>query len=132
MSPIADMLTRIRNAQAVGKERVFVPFSKVKQQIARILNENGYVGTIERRKRKTIKSEHEWLDVSLKYDGGLGAISGLRMISLPFRRLYTSARNIKPVRSGFGIAVISTPRGIMSSKNARKERVGGEIMFEVW
>lgn len=139
MSPIADMLTRIRNAQAVGKERVFVPFSKVKLQIANILSENGYVGSVERRKRKTTKSEHEWLDVTLKYlpagkagDRDLGAISGIRMISLPSRRLYTSAKNIKPVRSGFGISIISTPKGIMSSKNARKEKVGGEIMFEVW
>lgn len=109
-----------------------MPFSKVKQQIATILSENGYVSSVERRKRKTDKSEHEWLDVVLKYNGDLGAISGLRLISRPSRRLYTSAKNIKPVRSGFGIAVVSTPKGIMSSKNARKENVGGELMFEVW
>ena len=132
MSPIADMLTRIRNAQAVRKERVFVPFSKVKMQIATILSQAGYVDTIERRKRKGPKSEHEFLDIGLKYDGILGAISGLKLVSKPSRRMYTSAKNIKPVRSGYGLSVVSTPKGIMTSRQARKENVGGEIMFEIW
>lgn len=139
MSPIADMLTRIRNAQAVGKERVSVPFSKVKFQIANLLNKAGYVSSVERRKRKGPKSEHEMLDIGLRYlpagqagDGALGVISGIRMISRPSRRLYTAAKNLKPVRSGFGVAVISTPKGIMTSIQARKANVGGEIMFEIW
>jgi small subunit ribosomal protein S8 len=126
------MLTRIRNAQAVRKERVFVPFSKVKMRIATILSQAGYVDTIERRKRKGPKSEHEFLDIGLKYEGDLGAISGLRLVSKPSRRMYTSAKNIKPVRSGYGLSVVSTPKGIMTSRQARKENVGGEIMFEIW
>jgi small subunit ribosomal protein S8 len=133
------MLTRIRNAQAVGKERVFVPFSKMKLQIASILSKADYVGAVERRKRKGPKSEHEVLDIGLKYlpaekAGGraMGAISGLRMISKPSRRMYTSAKNIRPVRSGYGLSVVSTPKGIMTSSQARKENVGGEVMFEIW
>lgn len=133
------MLTRIRNAQAVGKERVFVPLSKVKVQIANILSKAGYIGTVERRKRKGPKSEHEMLDIGLKYlpapkagEAALGAISGMRMVSKPSRRMYTSARNLKPVRSGFGLSVVSTSKGIMTSRQARKENVGGEVMFEIW
>lgn len=126
------MLTRIRNAQAIGKERVSIPFSKVKFQIANILNKAGYVDSVERRKRKELKSEQEVIDIALKYDGALGAISGLRMISRPSRRMYTSAKNLKPVRSGYGLSVVSTPKGIMTSGDARKENVGGEIMFEIW
>jgi small subunit ribosomal protein S8 len=132
MDPIADMLTRIRNAQAVNKERASIPFSKAKFRIATILNKGGYVGEVERTKRKTGRSEHEYLDVALKYDNGVGAISGMRLVSRPSRRLYTGAKDIKPVRSGFGFAVLSTPKGIMNSKEARKENVGGEIMFEIW
>lgn len=132
MSPIADMLTRIRNAQAVGKERVFVPFSKMKLEIANILSGAGYVGTVERRKRKGLKSEQEVLDIGLKYADALGAISGIRMISTPSRRIYAGARDLKPVRSGFGMSVVSTPKGIMTSVQARKENVGGEIIFEIW
>ena len=126
------MLTRIRNAQAVGKERVFVPFSKVKLSIAKILVASGYLTSVERRKRKVGKTEREMLDLELKYADEVGAISGLRMISTPSRRMYTASRNIKPVRSGFGIAVISTPKGLLSSTDARKQNVGGEIMFEIW
>lgn len=139
MSPIADMLTRIRNAQAVGKEQVSVPFSKVKFQIANILTKSGYVTSVERRKHKGPKSELEVLEIGLKYvpavkasDGTMGAISGLKMISKPSRRLYTTAKNLKPVRSGYGVSVVSTPKGIMTSQQARKENVGGEIMFEIW
>lgn len=132
MSPIADMLTSIRNAQAVRKERVFVPFSKLKFRIATILATTGYLADVERRTRKTGKSEHEWLDMGLKYDNGLGAISGMRLVSTPSRRLYASVKDLKPVRSGFGFAVLSTPKGIMTSRDARKENVGGEIMFEIW
>ncbi|HXV26715.1 MAG TPA: 30S ribosomal protein S8 [Candidatus Paceibacterota bacterium] len=140
MDPIADMLTRIRNAQAARKERVTVPFSKVKFRIANILASAGYLGDVERRKVKAGRSEHDILDLGLKYlpagqaggNNGLGAISGLKLVSRPSRRLYTGAKDIRPVRSGFGFSVMSTSKGIMSSKDARKENVGGEIMFEIW
>jgi small subunit ribosomal protein S8 len=132
MDPISDMITRIRNAQAVNRERVSVPFSKLKLAIATLLAEAGYVGSVERRKRKARTAEIEYLDIALKYTDGVGAISGLRMISSPSRHIYIKSDDIKPVRSGYGMAVVSTPRGVMTSMAARKERVGGEVLFEIW
>lgn len=133
MDPISDMLNRIKNAQAVGRERVSVPFSKVKLQIAQLLNAAGYVGEVERRTRKTKKSEVEYLDMALKYtDGTEGAIAGMRIISRPSRHIYIKASQIRAVRSGYGTAVVSTSKGIMTSQDARKNGLGGEVMFEIW
>ena len=139
MDPIADMLTRITNAQAVRHERVTMPFSKMKHAIAQLLLQSGYLAGVERTKRASGETEHEMLDLALKYlpDGqagehGQGAISGVRIVSRPSRHLYTGVRNIRPVRSGYGMAVMSTPKGILSGSAARRERVGGEILFEIW
>lgn len=132
MDPISDMMNRIKNAQAVGHERVSVPFSNVKMQIAQILKTAGYVGDVERRTRTTKKSEIAYLDLALKYEGGAGAISGLRIISRPSRHIYIKASQIKPVRSGFGTAIVSTSKGVMTSQEARKSGLGGEVMFEIW
>ncbi len=126
------MLTRIKNAQAARRERVAMPFSKVKFHIANLLKEAGYVGEVERVKRTAVKSEQEWLDLTLKYDDARGAISGIRIVSRPSRHIYTRASDIRPVRSGFGTAVVSTSHGIMTSHQAKKANVGGEIMFEIW
>ncbi len=133
MDPISDMLNRIKNAQAVGHGRVTVPFSKVKLQIAQLLNAAGYIGEVERRTRKTKKSEVEYLDVALKYTQGTeGAIAGLRIVSRPSRHIYIKAGQIRPVRSGYGTAIVSTSKGIMTSQDARKSGLGGEVMFEIW
>lgn len=132
MYPIADMLTTITNAQAVNKESATLPFSKMKFDIANILKASGYLTGVENKKKKTKKSEHELLFVVLKYDEYGPAISGIKMISRPSRRMYIKASQIKPIRSGYGMSVISTPKGIMSSKEARKQKLGGEILFEIW
>lgn len=132
MYPIADMLTTITNAQAVNKESVTLPFSKMKFDIANILKASGYLTGVENKKKKTKKSEHELLFIVLKYDEHGPAISGIKMISRPSRRMYIKASQIKPIRSGYGMSVISTPKGIMSSKEARKQKLGGEILFEIW
>lgn len=133
MDPISDMLNRIKNAQAVGRERVSVPFSKVKLQIAQLLNAAGYIGEVERRTRTTKKSEVEYLDLVLKYiEGTEGAIAGMRIISRPSRHIYIKASQIRAVRSGYGTAVVSTSKGIMTSQDARKNGLGGEVMFEIW
>ena len=126
------MLNRIKNAQAVGHERVSIPFSKVKLQIAQILKTAGYVGEVERRTRTTKRSEIEYLDLALKYEAGAGAISGIRIVSRPSRHIYIKASQIKPVRSGYGSAIVSTSKGIMTSQEARKSGLGGEVMFEIW
>lgn len=132
MYPIADMLTIIMNAQAVNKESVVLPFSKMKFDIANILKAGGYVSVVERKKRKAKKSEQELISVILKYDEYGPAINGVKLISRPSRRMYIKADQIRLVRSGYGIAVLSTPKGIMSSKEARKQKLGGEILFEIW
>ena len=130
--PISDMLIQIKNAQAVGHEQVALPFSKVKFRIAEILKDAGYLADVERKNKKGEKTEHEYLYLTLKYQDNEGALSGLKLISRPSRRMYIKAKEIKPVRSGHGLAVISTPKGIMDSKEARKNNLGGEILFEVW
>jgi small subunit ribosomal protein S8 len=131
--PISDMLVSINNAQAVGKEQISVPFSKMKFKIAQILNEGGFIGEIERRKKKSKKSEFEYLAINLKYgDDGRPGVSGFKLISRPSRHMYTGTKDIKSIKSGYGFSVISTSKGIMNSKDARKAGLGGEILFEVW
>ncbi len=128
------MLIRINNAQMVKHEQVSMPFSKVKFAIANILKATGFISEVERKSKKVQKqkSEHEYLKLTLKYDDGQRAISGFKVISRPSRHMYVKASEIKPIRSGYGIAIISTPKGIMSSKDAKKNNLGGEMMFEVW
>lgn len=132
MYPIADMLTIIKNAQAVNTESVTLPFSRMKYDIASILKDGGYLAGVERKKRKTKKSEYELLSISLKYNEHGPAINGVKLISRPSRRMYIKSSQIRPVRSGYGISVISTSKGIMNSKEARKQKLGGEILFEMW
>ncbi|MEX2090798.1 MAG: 30S ribosomal protein S8 [Candidatus Paceibacterota bacterium] len=140
MDPISDMLIQIKNAQAVGHEQVALPFSRVKFRVAEILKDAGYLSSVERKKKSfgggtasaENKIEHEYLYVSLKYKDNEGALSGIKIISRPSRRMYIKAQEIKLVRSGYGLAVISTSKGIMNSKEARKNNLGGEILFEVW
>jgi small subunit ribosomal protein S8 len=132
MDPISDMLTRITNAQAAGHAKVSVPFSGVKLQIAQLLRIAGYVASVERTKRATKKAEHDYLDLELKYTVGVGAIAGTRIISRPSRHIYIKATEIRPVRSGYGTAIISTSQGVMLSKEARKAGLGGEVLFEIW
>lgn len=142
MDPISDMLIRIKNAQAVGHAEVSMPYSKMKFALAGVLKTNGYITEIERRKKparvsaagaaKAKKTEHENLVLGLKYQENTGAISGMKMISVPSRRMYVKATEIKPVRSGHGMAIISTSKGIMDSREAKKQKLGGEIICEVW
>ncbi len=133
MDPIADALIRIKNAQAVRKERVAMPFSKMKFAIMNILKDGGFIAGVERHKKKIGQSEHEYLDIVLRYDEqGRPGMGGVKLISRPSRRLYIRARDLRPVRSGYGIAVVSTSQGMKSSKDAFKQKLGGEILFEVW
>ena len=132
MDPISDMINRIKNAQAVGHEHVVIPFSNVKLQIATVLNDAGYVSAVERTTKKAKRAELDYLDVTLKYNDGEGAISGVRIVSRPSRHLYIKASEIKPVRSGYGSAIVSTSKGVMTSQAARKAGLGGEVLFEIW
>ena len=109
-----------------------MPFSKVKFRIANILKEAGYISEVERKNKKSKKAEHEYIQLTLKYQDNQGALSGVKIISRPSRRMYIKAKDIKLVRSGYGLAIVSTSKGIMSSKEAKKLGLGGEIICEVW
>ncbi len=126
--PIADMLNRIRNAQAVLQPTVDIPFSNLKYEIAKILAKYGFVGKIEKKGKKIKKI----IEITLKYDDKIPAISGLKRISKPGQRIYLPTKKIKRVRGGYGIVIVSTPRGLMADKETRKQRLGGEIICEVW
>ena len=109
-----------------------MPFSRVKFKIANILKESGYISEIEKKSRKEKKAEHEYLQLTLRYQNNQGALGGIKIISRPSRRMYVKAKDIKPVRSGYGLAIVSTSKGIMSSKEAKRLGLGGEIICEVW
>ena len=128
MDPISNMFTKIRNAIAVKKETVEIPFSYIKYEIAKILKENGFVKEVDKRGRGTKKV----IKVVLNYKEEEPAISGIKRISRPGQRIYKGTREIRPVKSGYGLAIISTPKGLMTDKQAKKAKVGGEIICEVW
>jgi len=126
--PISDMLNRIRNAQAAGLSAVEIPFSEFKYEIAKILEKNKFIDKLEKKGKKTKKV----IEITLKYEDKIPAISGLKRISKSGQRIYLNHRKIKKVRGGFGIAIISTSKGLMINKEARKQKLGGEIICEVW
>lgn len=127
------MLAQIMNAQSAKKDHVVIPFSNMKFAIANILKKENFISEVERKAKKSKKSEHDYLYVTLRYDeDGQGAISGTQLVSRQSRRMYVGSKDIKPVRSGYGISVISTPKGVLSSKEARKMSVGGEILFNIF
>ena len=126
--PIGDMLTRIRNAQAVHRQTVSVPFSRLKQEIAAVLKVEGFISEFEKKGRGV----HKRLEIALVYGEESPRIAGTRRVSTPGQRNYLSYRKLFPVANGYGIAVLSTPKGVMSDKEARKQKVGGEIFFEIW
>lgn len=127
--PIADMLTRIRNAGKAKFNSVDIPGSKLKIELARVLKDEGFI-----RNFKLIKdSKQGILRVYLKYDEKeTHAIFGLERVSRPSRRVYTKSKDVKTVLNGMGISVLSTSKGIMTDKNARAENVGGEILCNIW
>lgn len=127
MDTIADMLTKIRNGIAVKKKTISVPYSNVKYNIAKLLEKEGFVDYTKKR-GKNIKR----LVVGLKYENGQSKINEIKRISKPGRRMYVSSKNIYFPKSGYGSLVISTPKGILTSKEAKKMKVGGEIICEIW
>ena len=127
--PVGDLIVRLMNATAVKKASVSVPFSNLKLAIAEKLKQSGYVKDVEKKGKKVKKT----LDVVLMYDEkGVPAIQGVKRVSKPGRRMYKSVREIMPVRYGHGALILSTPKGIKTDKEARKEKVGGETLFEIW
>ncbi len=127
--PIADMITRIRNANMIKAEKVDIPASKMKIEITKILKENGFV-----KGYKVLKDKKQGiLRVSLKYaSDGERIISGLKRISKPGRRVYVDKETIPQVIGGYGIAILSTSKGIISDSSCRRDGIGGEVLCHVW
>jgi small subunit ribosomal protein S8 len=126
--PISDMLARIRNAQIARLERTDIPLSKLKRNVAELLKREGYVADVSSEAGTPGK-----LTVVLKYgQGHQGAIAGMKRRSRPGRRLYVGHTELPKVMNGLGIAILSTSRGVMTDKDARREQVGGELLCEVW
>jgi small subunit ribosomal protein S8 len=126
--PITDMLNQIRNAQAVQKAEVLVPLSKIKNEIASLLSKEGFVGEV----KKTVKGKVKVLKITLKYENDVPAISGLKRVSKPGQRIYEGFSEIKKVHGGYGISIVSTPKGLMTNKEARKQKLGGEVLLQIW
>ena len=126
--PIADMLTRIRNANVAKHDTVKIPFSKIKESLANILKSEGYINSFEVKEEGTKKD----IIVSLKFMDGEAVIKGLKRISKPGRRVYTSVESLPKVLGGLGIAIVSTPNGVITDKECRKHSVGGEVLCYVW
>lgn len=125
--PIADMLTRIRNAQSVRMKTVTMPASRTKLAIAEVLKDEGYILNF----RESGEGASKELELELKYVGGRGVIDQLRRVSKPGRRLYFGASDLPRVQDGLGIAIVSTSKGVMSDSRARREGHGGEVLCTV-
>ncbi len=128
--PIADMLTRIRNALAARHERVQIPASRIKQEIARVLQEEGYILDFH-----VDKAAHPQglLNITLKYDVmNMSVVQGLRKVSTPGKRQYVSCKEMPKVLDGAGIAILSTSRGLLTDQQCLAEKVGGEVLCFVW
>ncbi|MBM4093615.1 MAG: 30S ribosomal protein S8 [Planctomycetes bacterium] len=127
--PIADMLTRIRNAVRVERPNVEMPLSKVKRGLADVLKREGYIWDWVEVEAEPIKQ----LRIDLKYGpNGERVIQKIRRVSKPGRRVYTKARDLRPVLDGLGISILSTSRGVVSDREARQRNLGGEVLCEVW
>lgn len=126
--PIADMLTRIRNAVAIKKPEVIMPLSKVKFSIAKLLEAEGYVASVEKIK----EANFDKLKIVLKYNDGETAISHLKRVSKPGQKIYINSKDIPTVLNGYGLAVLSTSKGIMTDRQAKAANIGGELMCEIW
>lgn len=126
--PIADMLTRIRNGQAVSHQTVVMPYSKLKHSLAKILEKEGWLGAVDTQGRKIKKV----IEIHLKYEGRQPVITGLRRISKPGRRTYVKYSALRPVKEGYGLSIVSTSKGLMSGREARQKKLGGELICEIW
>ncbi len=133
--PIADMLTRIRNAQAVNKKTVALPMSKIKYSIAKILEQGGWIEKVELVKlaaKKNSSAAFNEIKLELKYRNGQPVISSLKKVSTPGRRICAGKTELPKVLNNLGIAIISTPRGLMTNKEAKKQGIGGEVICEIY
>jgi len=123
-----DLLTKIQNAQKAKKTSLKVPFSNMDLAIAELLSKHNFIGAVNKKGRMPKRV----LEIDLKYIDEMGAISGVKFLSVPSRRLYAGYTALRPVKQGYGIGLVSTPKGIMTSLDAKKQKMGGQLLFEIW
>lgn len=126
--PISDMIIRIKNGGEAHKESVLIPYSKLKAEIASVLEQEGFIKSAVKKGKKVAK----FLEVGILYDEDTPRIQDVKRISKSSRRIYKKASELHKVKNGFGISVVSTPKGILTGASARKQSVGGEVLFEIW
>ena len=126
--PIGDMLARLKNSQRRNHKKIELPSSKFKMKIAEILKSEGYIVDYEVK----LEQNKSNLEISLKYNSGNPVISSIERVSKPGRRIFSSAESLPKINNGLGIAIISTPKGVMTDVNARKQKIGGEIICKVF
>ena len=125
--PISDMLTRIRNAASTHKSEVVMPYSKLKHNLANILAKEGYVAEV-----KVREGALKELEITLKYEGNQSVLTDLKRVSKPGQRIYVPMDKIPRAAGGLGITILSTSRGLMTDKEARKQKYGGEVICQIW
>lgn len=128
MDQIANMINMVKNGGLAGKESVTVPYSKVKDSIAECLVKAGYLASVSKKTKKGFPV----LELGVLYVDGAPKINGIERVSKSSSRIYKGVKDIKPSRSGFGTTVLTTSKGILTDKDAKKEMVGGEVLFKVW
>jgi len=128
MDPIANMLTSIRNGQMASMEMVKIPFSKIKLEIAKVLVRESLLKKVEK-KGRGIKRV---IEMELKYKEGIPVMSSLKRVSKPGQRIYIKVKDVRPVRNDYGILIISTSKGLMTNREAKKQKLGGEIICKIW
>ena|SRR3989344_3832743 len=128
MDPVSNLIIKIKNAGAVGHPTVTVPYTKLNAAILEKLEQKGYIKSFSKQGKNVSKT----IEVELVYEDGKPKIEQARRISKLSRRVYEKSANLRPVRRGYGIAIISTPKGILTDAEARKARVGGEVLFKIW
>ena len=127
--PVADMLSRIRNGYLAGKKKVSVPHSRIKKEIAEVLLENKFLKKVQVQGSKAAEKE---LILTLLYQQGKPSVEGIRKVTKPGLRVYVRTDKIPSIRWGYGVTIISTSKGLMTGKNAKKKNLGGEVICQVW
>jgi small subunit ribosomal protein S8 len=123
-----DLLTKIQNAQKAKKVTLKVPFSNLDLAVSELLAKHNFIGAVNKKGRMPKRV----LEIDLKYIDEKGAISGVKFLSVPSRRLYAGYQAFRPVKQGYGIALVSTPKGVMTSLDAKRQKIGGQLLFEIW
>lgn len=130
--PIADILVRIKNGGHAGKTVIYVPFSSMKLRISNVLLKEGYVSSVAKKLKKG-KRDERLIEIGIAYDAPrVPRVRGMERVSRPSRRVYLASKEIRPVLQGHGLMILSTPKGLLTDTEARKEHVGGEVICKIW